>query len=78
MSHVSCVQVIYNISVEHNGRRLRYEDLCARYNGLCYDNEILAMSDLIPDVEVGNINLTYPVFFDPFTFQVRLISVIKS
>ena len=57
--------------VATNDGLYRYEDLCARYNNYCYDNEILGLSDLIPSVEVKEVNLTYPVYFDPYTFQVR-------
>ncbi len=48
---------------------LRYEDLCAKWMGYCYDNEILRLSELVPDVESGEVNLTYPLFFSPYTFE---------
>ena len=49
---------------------LTYTDLCATYNGYCYENEILRLATLMPDIELRKTNLTYPIFFDPNTFQV--------
>ena len=49
---------------------LTYTDLCATYDGYCYDNEILRLATIMPDIELRKTNLTYPIFFDPNTFQV--------
>ena len=51
--------------------QLQYEDLCAKWAGYCYDNQILQLSGLIPEIEAGNISMTYPLFFDPNNFEVR-------
>ena len=32
-------------------------------------NEILNLVDMMPEIETGQINLTYPITFDPATFQ---------
>jgi len=60
---------VYNVTVEHDGQRWGYEQLCARWKGYCYDNEILRLSEHIPDVESGAISLAYPVYMDPSTFE---------
>ncbi len=57
-----------------DGEKLSYTELCATFDGYCYDNEILRLSDLIPSIEVREINLTYPIFFDPYSFQVKTLS----
>ena len=74
------IQVVYNATVEFDVSGegsgelfpLTYSDLCATYNGYCYENEILRLATIMPDVEQGNITLTYPIFFDPNTFMVRI------
>ena len=65
-------QVVYNITIEHEDSNLTYYDLCAKWNYNCYDNEILRLSDIIPSIEVGDYNLTYPITFHPETFEVHL------
>ena len=69
---------MYNLTVEYQGERLSYEDLCARWADYCYDNEVLRLSSIIPMVQTGEVNLTYPVYFDPYNFEVSLIVAIKS
>ncbi len=62
-------QIVYNVSVPHEGASLGYETLCAKWQGYCYDNEILRLSELVPEVESGGVELTYPLFFSPYTFE---------
>lgn len=70
-------QVVYNATVEFDvggeGSAgvvpLTYSDLCATYNGYCYENEILLLATIMPAIENRNISLTYPIFFDPNTFK---------
>ena len=67
--------MIYNVSVPHEGNTLKYAQLCAQWNSYCYDNEILRMASLIPDVESGEIKITYPIFFDPYTFETYTLPI---
>jgi predicted RND superfamily exporter protein len=62
-------QIAYNVTVEVEGAPVAYSDLCATFNDYCYDNEILRLSDLIPGVESDEIRLTYPIYFNPNTFE---------
>ncbi len=71
-------QIVYNVSVTHEGRSLGYSDLCAKWRDYCYDNEILRLSELIPSIEAKEINITYPIYFDPYTFEVRSVSTTTS
>ena len=61
--------MIYNVTVVHEGKQLRYEQLCAHWNQYCYDNEILRMDRIIPEVESGDLKITYPFFFDPYSWE---------
>merc|ERR1719288_480797 len=69
------LQVIYNVTVVHEGNQLRYAQLCAQWNQYCYDNEILRMAGLMPDIESGDVKITYPVFFDPYSFETYALSI---
>jgi hypothetical protein len=40
-------QVVYNVTVEHEGVELNYEKLCAHWNSYCYDNDILRLDNLM-------------------------------
>ena len=62
--------MVYNITVKHENSNLSYYDLCAQWNYNCYDNEILRLTDVIPSIEVGDYNITYPITFHPDTFEV--------
>lgn len=57
---------------------MTYYDLCAQWNYNCYDNEILRLSDVIPSIEVGDYNLTYPITFHPETFEVCILKLDDS
>ena len=47
-----------------------YEDLCALViNGGCWQNDILGMAKFMPEIEAGEMTMTYPIWFDPETFQ---------
>jgi len=48
---------------------LKFADLCATFNGECWRNDILNLSPHGADIESGETLLTYPVWFDPFTFS---------
>ena len=50
--------------MDHDGSGLRYEDLCAKWNYYCYDNEILRLSETIPSIEANETQLTYPMYLD--------------
>ncbi|XP_068239461.1 patched domain-containing protein 3-like isoform X2 [Palaemon carinicauda] len=47
----------------------RYKDLCAIWDGQCYENDILDLHDLMPDIEIGNFSLNYPLMINPQTFE---------
>ena len=68
-------QVIFNVSVLHEGNKLDYPTLCAQWNTYCYDNEILRMANLMPEIEAGEVKMTYPLFFDPLTFESYILPI---
>jgi len=61
--------MVQNILVEHEGAGYRYMDVCARWAGRCRSNNILNLASIMPQIETREFNLTYPLTFDPFTFE---------
>lgn len=45
------------------------QTLTRNINELCRYNDILNLVDLMPDIESGLFNLSYPLTFDPQTFE---------
>ena len=63
------------MTVVHEGNELRYAELCAQWNQYCYDNEILRLATSMPQIESGQEKMTYPLFFDPLTFEPYLLPI---
>ena len=61
-------QVIYNVTVEHEGQKLDYTMLCALWNNQCFENEILHLSQFMPEIESQEMKVVYPVTYDPLSF----------
>ena len=56
--------------VGDNGYGYSYADLCALViEGGCWSNEILGLGKFMEAVEAGEMTMTYPIWFDPETFQ---------
>jgi hypothetical protein len=61
---------------DNGGRQLNYAELCALVaapDGTaagCWANEILDLGGQVPDLESGNISLTFPIWLNPDTFKV--------
>ena len=56
--------------VGDDGYGYSYEELCARKleTGGCWQNEILGLGKFMPEIEAGEMSITYPIWFDPETF----------
>ncbi len=61
---------------DNGGRQLNYAELCALVAAAdgtaagCWANEILDLGGQVPDLESGNISLTFPIWLNPDTFKV--------
>lgn len=59
-----------NITVQgETEETYRYNDLCAWAYENCYENNILDLQELMPEVENKTFNLTYPLMLNPNTFE---------
>ncbi len=61
--------LVRNLTIEWNGERLRYADMCSTWKGKCWGNEILKTAKYMDKIEAGEMALTYPMWFDLETFD---------
>nr|XP_045593830.1 patched domain-containing protein 3-like [Procambarus clarkii] len=66
---VSLDRLVHSVSVVNNDKVVRYDDLCAVWDSECYENNVLGLQDLMPGVENGTFNLTYPIMLNPNNFE---------
>lgn len=63
-------QMVHEVAVKNEeGRTLRYDNLCAIWDSKCYENTLLDLHELMPEVENKTYNLTYPLMLNPATFE---------
>ncbi|KAK0078399.1 hypothetical protein PV325_002536 [Microctonus aethiopoides] len=67
--------IIHNITAYHEGKSFTYEKVCARWLDECFNNDILDLVHVIDSVESRELNLTFPVMFNPVTFDTHLFPV---
>ena len=62
--------LVRNLTIVHeDGYGYRYEDLCARtIQGGCVQNDVLTIGKYMEEIESLQMNVTYPIWFDPETF----------
>lgn len=66
---------IQNTTVNYDGDTFTYKDACARWEGECFLNDILNLDTIIDEVESGNLSLTWPVMFNPVTWDAHTFPV---
>jgi hypothetical protein len=66
-------QLVYNLTIVDDdgyGYLYGYPELCATViSGGCWDNEILGLGKYVRQIQTGEMVVTYPIWFDPETFQ---------
>ena len=62
--------LVRNLTIIHeDGYGYRYENLCATtIEGVCSGNNVLSIAKYMPEIESLQMNVTYPIWFDPDTF----------
>ncbi|XP_054003081.1 patched domain-containing protein 3 isoform X1 [Hylaeus anthracinus] len=68
-------EVIRTAKATYEGEVFTYEQICARWLDKCFANDILKLSDIIEDVEKRELNLTFPVMFNPVTWEIHFLPV---
>ncbi|XP_063921586.1 patched domain-containing protein 3 [Zophobas morio] len=67
--------IIQNMTVYHDDDYFTYKDICARWMSDCFQNDILNLDYIMDDVETGNLNLTFPLMFNPVTWDAHAFPV---
>ncbi|XP_025835862.1 patched domain-containing protein 3 [Agrilus planipennis] len=67
--------IIRNITVYADDEYFRYEDICARWMDECFKNDILNLDVIMNQVESGELNLTFPLMLNPFTWEIHAFPV---
>ncbi|XP_015116458.1 patched domain-containing protein 3 [Diachasma alloeum] len=62
-------EIIRNTTAVYDGQSFTYEQVCARYKDECSSNNILNLDQIMEDVETGQLKLTFPVMFNPVTWD---------
>ncbi|XP_076034549.1 patched domain-containing protein 3-like [Oratosquilla oratoria] len=65
-------ELVHEVKITFDEQTYRYDDLCAITRGSCYENNVLDIHELIPEVLNGTFKLTYPTMFNPNTFELYL------
>lgn len=52
-----------------------YENLCAIWNDKCFENKILGLHELLPEIVNGSLLVDYPVMLNPNNFDVYILSI---
>ncbi|XP_045785831.1 patched domain-containing protein 3 [Maniola jurtina] len=67
---------VQNVTVTlENGVTFSYREECARWEGQCFVNDILNLDKIIGEVERGELNLTFPIMFNPVTWEAHAFPV---
>ncbi|XP_039747229.1 patched domain-containing protein 3 isoform X1 [Pararge aegeria] len=69
-------EYVQNVTVTlENGDTFSYKEECARWEGQCFSNDILNLDKIIGEVERGELNLTFPIMFNPVTWEAHAFPV---
>ncbi|XP_041977331.1 patched domain-containing protein 3 isoform X2 [Aricia agestis] len=69
-------ELVRNITVTlPTGETFTYREECARWEGQCFTNDILNLDKIIGEVERGELNLTFPIMFNPVTWEAHAFPV---
>ncbi|XP_068897775.1 patched domain-containing protein 4 isoform X4 [Tenebrio molitor] len=67
--------IIQNMTVYHDYEYFTYKDICAKWMSECFQNDILNLDYIMDDVESGALNLTFPLMFNPVTWDAHAFPV---
>jgi patched domain-containing protein len=68
-------EIIQNATAEYDGEYYTYRECCARWQDECFRNDVLELDKVLPEVENGSLRLTFPVMFNPVTWDTHIFPV---
>ncbi|KAF5284697.1 hypothetical protein FQR65_LT13450 [Abscondita terminalis] len=67
--------LIQNITASFEDEFFSYKDICAKWGSECFQNNILNLDYIMDQVESGQLNLTFPLMFNPVTWDAHAFPV---
>lgn len=67
--------MVQNATAQYDGEKYTYRDICARWEGDCFQNDILNLDYIMDEILSKEINLTFPVMFNPATWDAHAFPV---
>jgi len=69
--------IIRNASITWGPENIvyKYDDICARWIDQCFPNDILNLDYVMNDVVNGSLKLTFPIMFNPVTWDAHTFPV---
>ncbi|KAK6618440.1 hypothetical protein RUM43_013633 [Polyplax serrata] len=68
-------ELIQNTTVEYDDETFTYRDVCAKWIDECYQNDILNLDYVMEEIERKELNLTFPIMFNPVTWDAHTFPV---
>ncbi|KAL1462487.1 hypothetical protein WDU94_014318 [Cyamophila willieti] len=70
-------EIVHNTSIVYgeDNTVYRYEDICAKWVDSCFPNDILNLDYVMDEVETKALNLTFPIMFNPVTWDAHAFPV---
>lgn len=68
-------ELIQNTTAHYEDETFTYRDICAKWIDECYQNDILNLDYIMEEVERKELNLTYPIMFNPITWEAHTFPV---
>lgn len=72
---LSLIKVVVNKIFKPIQFVLRYDDICAKWVDSCFPNDILNLDYVMDDVISKALNLTFPIMFNPVTWDAHAFPV---
>ncbi|KAF4520468.1 hypothetical protein B566_EDAN004719 [Ephemera danica] len=67
--------IIQNATAYLDSEYFTYRQICARWVDECFRNDVLELDHVLPEVENGTLRLTFPVMFNPVTWDTHIFPV---
>lgn len=70
-------EIIRNASIVFGEEQetFSYRDICAKWEGECFENDILNLDKIMDEVVTGELNLTFPIMINPVTWDAHIFPV---
>lgn len=68
-------ELIKNTTATYEDETFTYRDICAKWIDQCFENDILNLDHVMEEIESRELNLTFPIMFNPVTWDAHTFPV---